>query len=42
MQESKKPECTIGLNGNKHANYAAAAKFKLKEETFAKQFIKKM
>lgn len=40
MQESKKPESTIVLNVNKHSNYAAAAKFKLKEETFAKEFIK--
>lgn len=35
MQES-----TIVLNVNKHSNYAAAAKFKLKEETFAEEFIK--
>lgn len=40
MQESKKPESTIVLNVNKHSNDAAAAKFKLKEETFAKEFIK--
>lgn len=42
MQESKKPEGTIVLNVNKHSNYAAAAKFQLKEEKFAKEFIKWM
>lgn len=34
------PENTIVLHVNKHSNYVAAAKFKLKEETFAKNFIK--
>lgn len=38
--ECKKPESSIVLNVNKHSNYAAAAKFKLKEETFAQAFIK--
>lgn len=39
MQESKKPESTIVRNGNKHSSDAAAAKFKLQEETFAKELI---
>lgn len=39
-KKAKKPESTIVLNVNKHSNDAAAAKFKLKEETFAKEFIK--
>ena len=39
MQESKKPEGTIVRNVNKHSNDVAAAKFKLQEETFAKEFI---
>lgn len=42
MQESNKPEGRIVLNVNKHSNYAAAAKFQLKEETFAEEFIKWM
>lgn len=40
--ESKNPESTIVRNVNKRSNDAAAAKFKLKEETFAKEFIKQM
>lgn len=39
-RKQKKPESIIVLNVNKHSNYAAAAKFKLKEKTFAKEFIK--
>lgn len=39
MRESKKPESTIVRNVNKRSNDAAAAKFKLQEETFAKEFI---